>query len=109
MRAVHGGGSYIDPKLVEVLVQGRSRAAHSLLLELTPRELETLAQIAEGKSNEASARSLFLTKRAVEKHINSIFMKLNLADAPDVSRRVKAALMFLAEGDIAAVTHREHE
>ena len=101
VRAVHDGGSHIDPKLVEILVEGRSRAAHSPLRELTPRELETLAEIAKGKSNEAIAQSLFLTKRAVEKQINSIFMKLNLAEASDVSRRVKAALMFLAEGDLA--------
>jgi DNA-binding NarL/FixJ family response regulator len=99
VRAVHEGGSHIDPKLVEVLVEGRSRAAQSPLRELTPRELETLGEIAQGKSNEAIAQSLFLTKRAVEKHINSIFMKLNLAEAPDVARRVKAALLFLAEAD----------
>ena len=57
VRAVHAGGSFIDPRLVEVLVAGRERAAHSPLLELTPRELETLAQIAQGKSNEAIADS----------------------------------------------------
>jgi DNA-binding NarL/FixJ family response regulator len=108
VRAVNNSDSYIDPKLVETLVDGRSRAAHSPLLELSPRELETLGQIAEGKSNDAIARSLFLTKRAVEKHINSIFMKLGLADAPDVSRRVKAALMFLADAGIADVAKRNH-
>ena len=54
-----------------------------------------LAEIAQGKSNTAIAEALFLTKRAVEKHINSIFLKLGLADAEDVSKRVKAALMFL--------------
>jgi len=101
VRAVQEGGSFVDPKLVEILVEGRSRAEHSPLRELTPRELETLAEIAQGKSNEAIAQSLFLTKRAVEKHINSIFMKLGLADAPDVARRVKAALMFLAEDERA--------
>src|SRR3954451_24977653 len=97
VRAVRDGGSFIDPKIVEVLVDGRARMSNSPLAQLTPREVETLAEIAQGKSNEAIAESLFLTKRAVEKHINSIFMKLNLADAPDVSRRVKAALMFLSE------------
>ena len=102
VRAVAEGGSFVDPKLVEVLVEGRSRVEHSPLRELTPRELETLAEIAQGKSNEAIAQSLFLTKRAVEKHINSIFMKLGLADAPDVARRVKAALIFLAEGEVPA-------
>jgi DNA-binding NarL/FixJ family response regulator len=97
VRAVHAGGSLIDPKIVEVLVKGRSRVANSPLAGLTPREVETLSEIAQGKSNEAIAASLFLTKRAVEKHINSIFMKLGLAEAPDVSRRVKATLLFLAE------------
>jgi DNA-binding NarL/FixJ family response regulator len=97
VRAVHEGGSHIDPKLVEVLVEGRSRAAQSPLRELTPRELETLGEIAQGKSNEAIAQSLFLTKRAVEKHINSIFMKLNLVTDGDISRRVKATLLFLAD------------
>ena len=65
------------------------------LAELTPREREVLAEIAQGKSNTAIAESLVLTKRAVEKHINSIFLKLNLSEAEDVSKRVKAALVFL--------------
>ena len=77
--AVARGGSLIDPKIVEVLVAARSRSEHSPLLQLTERELEVLAEIASGKSNNAIAESLVLTKRAVEKHINSIFMKLGLA------------------------------
>jgi len=97
VRAVHQSGSYIDPKIVELLVQSRARGSDSPLSVLTPRELETLAEIAQGKSNEAIAESLVLTKRAVEKHINAIFMKLNLVGAPDVSSRVKATLLFLAE------------
>jgi DNA-binding NarL/FixJ family response regulator len=64
---------------------------------LTEREREVLAEIASGKSNSAIAESLVLTKRAVEKHINAIFMKLGLAAADDVSKRVKSALMFLAD------------
>jgi DNA-binding NarL/FixJ family response regulator len=96
------GGSVIDPKIVEVLVTARARAERSPLSELTPREREVLAEIATGKSNTAIAESLVLTKRAVEKHINSIFMKLGLADADDVSKRVKAALLFLAESDSPA-------
>ena len=95
------GGSVIDPKIVEVLVAAQARAEHSPLSELTPRELEVLAEIAEGKSNTAIAESLVLTKRAVEKHINSIFMKLGLAAVDDVSKRVKATLVFLAEGEWA--------
>ena len=102
IEAVHRGGSVIDPIIVDVLIAARTRAAHSRLSELTPRELELLGEIAAGKSNGAIAESLFLTKRAVEKHVNSIFSKLNLPETPDVSRRVKATLIFLAEeGDIA--------
>ena len=87
----------IDPKVVESLVAAKARAERSPLAELTPREREVLAEIAQGKSNSAIAESLVLTKRAVEKHINSIFLKLDLSDAEDVSKRVKAALAFLAE------------
>jgi DNA-binding NarL/FixJ family response regulator len=97
IRTVASGGSVIDPKLVEVLVSARASAERSPLRELTAREREVLAGIAEGKSNAAIADSLVLTKRAVEKHINSIFMKLNLGEADDVSKRVKAALVFLSD------------
>jgi DNA-binding NarL/FixJ family response regulator len=91
------GGSVIDPKIVELLVEGKGRAERSPLAELTPRERDVLAEMAEGKSNAAIAESLVLTKRAGEKHINAIFMKLGLADSEDVSKRVKATLMFLAD------------
>jgi DNA-binding NarL/FixJ family response regulator len=91
------GGSVIDAKVVEGLVEARTRAEHSPLNELTPRELEILTYVARGHSNQAIADELVLTKRAVEKHINAIFLKLNLSDAVDVSRRVKAALIYLAE------------
>ena len=99
IRAVADGGSLIDPKIVESLVAARSRAERSPLNELTAREREVLSEIAQGKSNTAIAESLFLTKRAVEKHINSIFLKLGLADAEDVSKRVKAALLFLSDAE----------
>ena len=91
------GGSVIDPKVVEVLVEARARADDSPLAKLTPRERDVLAEMAEGKSNAAIAESLVLTKRAVEKHVNSIFTKLGLAASEDVSKRVKATLMFLAD------------
>ena len=99
IRAVAGGGSLIDPKIVESLGAARSRAERSPLNELTAREREVLSEIAQGRSNTAIAESLFLTKRAVEKHINSIFLKLGLADAEDVSKRVKAALLFLSDAE----------
>ena len=91
------GGSVIDPKIIDVLVAARTRAEESPLAELTPREREILAEIAAGKSNAAIAESLVLTKRAVEKHINSIFLKLGLSQSQDASKRVKATLMFLAD------------
>jgi DNA-binding NarL/FixJ family response regulator len=97
IESVARGGSFIDPKIVEVLVAARTRSEHSPLRELTAREREVLAEIASGKSNSAIADSLVLTRRAVEKHINSIFMKLGLAAAEDVSKRVKATLLFLAQ------------
>jgi DNA-binding NarL/FixJ family response regulator len=97
IEAVARGDSVIDPMIVDVLIEARSRAAKSRLSELTPRERELLAEIASGKSNGAIAESLVLTKRAVEKHVNSIFSKLNLPETEDVSRRVKATLIFLSE------------
>jgi DNA-binding NarL/FixJ family response regulator len=83
--------------IVDVLIQARARVAESRLSRLTPRERELLAEVAAGKSNGAIARSLFLTKRAVEKHVNSIFSKLDLPETEDVSRRVTATLIYLAE------------
>ena len=101
---VAAGGSVIDSKIVESLVRAGSAAENSPLAELTTREREVLAEIAQGKSNAAIAESLVLTKRAVEKHINAIFMKLGLAQADDVSKRVKATLIFLAEADVSPRT-----
>jgi DNA-binding NarL/FixJ family response regulator len=95
--AVARGGSVVDPAIVDVLIQAQSRADNSHLAQLTPRERELLAEIATGKSNGAIAESLFLTKRAVEKHVNAIFSKLDLPETADVSRRVKATLIFLSE------------
>jgi len=96
IHAVAEGGSVIDPKVVEVLVRARSLGAQSPMSELTPREKDVLAELAQGKSNAAIAEALVLTKRAVEKHINAIFAKLDLPSPEHVSRRVKAALLFLA-------------
>ena len=73
----------------------RSTAADSPLATLTPRETEVLEQLAQGKNNAAIAATLFLTERAVEKHINSIFSKLQLSEEKEIHRRVKAALLFL--------------
>ena len=96
IKTVADGGSVIDPKVVEELVAARRRADRSPLDFLTPRERETLGEMATGKSNAAIAAALVLSERAVEKHINSIFSKLNLTEEPDVNRRVKAVLLYLA-------------
>ncbi len=82
------GGSYIDPKVIDALVSARARAASSLLAQLTPRELEILGEMAQGKNNAAIAASLVLSERAVEKHISSIFSKLGLTEERDQHRRV---------------------
>ena len=91
------GGSVIDPKIVEVLVSAQARAESSPLAALTDRERTVLAEIAQGKSNIAIARSLSLSTRAVEKHTHAIFVKLGLVSSQETSKRVKAALLFLAE------------
>ena len=98
IRTVADGGSMIDARVVESLVARQRNAEHSPLVELTPRELETLSYVAQGYSNQAIADELHLSKRAIEKHVHAIFLKLNLADTTDatVSRRVKAALVYLA-------------
>jgi len=91
------GGSVIDPKVVDAMLAGRATSAASPLSELTPREREILAEMAQGKSNAAIASSLFLTERAVEKHTSAIFAKLDLTYERDVNKRVKAVLFYLAE------------
>ena len=97
IREVAKGGSVVDPKIVEALIAARARKALSPVESLTPREREVLAQVAQGKNNAAIASSLFLTERAVEKHINAIFSKLGLSEEPDIHRRVKATLIYLSE------------
>jgi DNA-binding NarL/FixJ family response regulator len=91
------GGSVLDPKVVEALVAAKDRLAHSPLATLTEREREVLSHMAQGENNAAIANSLFLTERAVEKHINSLFHKLGLSEEHDVHRRVMAVLAFLQD------------
>lgn len=95
--AVADGGSVTDPTIIEELVRSRLDMHRSPLERLSPRELETLALVAEGRSNADIAEALVLTKRAVEKHINAIFTKLDLGDPEHVSPRVKAVLIYLAD------------
>jgi len=98
IREVARGGSVIDSKVVENLIAARARNKKSTLSDLTPREGEVLADVAEGKNNAAIAASLHLTEGAVEKHISSIFSKLGLTEEEAIHRRVKATLIYLAEG-----------
>jgi DNA-binding NarL/FixJ family response regulator len=94
---VSRGGSVLDPKIVEALVSAKEKVAHSPLASITEREREVLAHMAQGENNASIAASLFLTERAVEKHINSLFHKLGLTEEHDVHRRVMAVLAFLHE------------
>ena len=97
------GGSALDPKVVEGLLARKSNQASSPLLGLTDREREVLQELATGRSNAATAKVLFMSERAVEKHIGSVFQKLGLVQEADVNRRVMAVLAFLdATGGAAA-------
>jgi DNA-binding NarL/FixJ family response regulator len=97
IRVVAGGGSVIDPLVVDELVRARASRRTSDLSFLTPREAEILAEMAQGKSNNAIADTLGVSERAVEKHSNAIFSKLGLSEERDANRRVKAVLVYLAE------------
>ena len=97
IREVAHGGSVIDPVVVESLVRARAARPASPVDRLTPREREVLEQMAQGRNNAGIAQALHLSERAVEKHINSLFSKLDLGEEVDVHRRVKAVLRFLSE------------
>ena len=99
IREVAVGGSVIDPIVVESLVKVRAKVPDSPLGRLTPRELEVLEEIAQGKNNAAVAEALGLSERAVEKHINSLFSKLDLSHEPNLHRRVTAVLLYLSNRD----------
>jgi DNA-binding NarL/FixJ family response regulator len=93
IRRVAAGGVVVDPSVVALLVS-RARGDDPLD-ELTPRELEVLRLMAEGRSNQAISAQLFLTDRTVESHVRNIFLKLGLSQAPDDHRRVLAVLSYL--------------
>ena len=97
VRQVAAGGTVLDPEVVAALVSGAARPAR--LARLTPREREVLALMAEGRSNAAIAERMVVTEKAVGKHTNNIFAKLDLPQAPDDNRRVLAVLAWL-DGDI---------
>jgi DNA-binding NarL/FixJ family response regulator len=92
------GGVLVEPTLVPLLLESAEERRDTALAALTPRERQILAEMAEGNSNAAIAQHLFLTKRAVEKHIGAIFARLGLEDETVVSRRVAAVLLYLGRG-----------
>jgi DNA-binding NarL/FixJ family response regulator len=98
IRAVATGGSAFDPKVIEALVQTGSRRGYVDLSALSVREREVLAEMAQGRNNTAIAQSLFITQRAVEKHINSIFAKLDVGHDAEAHPRVRAVLTYLLGG-----------
>jgi DNA-binding NarL/FixJ family response regulator len=97
LHQVSNGGSVIDPQVVETLVARRARLKESPVAQLTPRELDVLTEMAEGKTNAAIADALVLSESAIEKHINSIFAKFGLSEEPQLHRRVAAVLAFLRD------------
>jgi DNA-binding NarL/FixJ family response regulator len=108
IREVADGGTAVDPEIVESLVAARVRTKRSPLADLTARELEVVSLVAQGRSNASIAGSMFLTKRAVEKHINAIFAKLHLPDDSVQSRRVAITLLYLTDGaDVAEASAPE--
>jgi DNA-binding NarL/FixJ family response regulator len=93
LERIAGGGSVVDPALVQELVT--ARRVEDPLEELTPREREVLALMAEGRSNAGIARLLWVTEGTVEKHVHSILSKLRLGETADDHRRVLAVITFL--------------
>ena len=94
LRRVAHGGSVLDPKVVSQLLSGGGDADDPLA-ELTPREREVIALVAEGRSNKGIGQRLFITERAVQKHVTSIFTKLGLPQSDDDHRRILAVLAYV--------------
>ncbi len=97
LRGVVAGRSVVDSQVVELLVAHRARLAESAVSSLSPRELDVLREMAQGKTNRAIAEALALSESAVEKHVNAIFSKLGLSEEPQLHRRVAAVLTFLRD------------
>jgi DNA-binding NarL/FixJ family response regulator len=100
LRAVAAGGSVIDPQVVDALVSRRARLQFSPVAKLSPRELDVLREMAQGHGNAGIARALYLSESSVEKHVNAIFTKLDLASEQQVHRRVAAVLTFLRDAGL---------
>jgi len=95
LHEVARGGSVLDPKVVEGLLARKAGQARSPLHALTDRERDVLEQMATGRNNASIAKTLFMSERAVEKHISGVFQKLGLIDEGEVNRRVMAVLAFV--------------
>ncbi len=100
LREVSRGGSVIDPQVVEALVHARTRLHASALTDLTPRELDVLREMAQGRGNAGIATELHLSESSVEKHVNAIFTKLGLTTEHQSHRRVTAVLAFLRDAGL---------
>jgi DNA-binding NarL/FixJ family response regulator len=100
LRTVTAGGSVVDPQVIDALVTRRVRLRESPLGRLTPRELEVLREMAAGRGNKSIAAALSLSESSVEKHVNAIFGKLDLASEQLVHRRVAAVLTFLRDAGL---------
>jgi DNA-binding NarL/FixJ family response regulator len=100
LREAARGGSVIDPQVVDALVARRVRLRESPLTRLTPRELDVLREMAQGRGNAGIAQELSLSESSVEKHVNAIFAKLDLASEQQVHRRVAAVLTFLRDASL---------
>ena len=98
IRRVHEGGSVVDPRVVDALIAARAKEKDLILDRLTDREHEVLSEMAKGGNNAAIGEALFVSARSVEKHINSIFTKLDLSQTGDTNRRVRAVLVYLGVG-----------
>jgi DNA-binding NarL/FixJ family response regulator len=97
LREVVRGGSVVDPLVIEALVTRRARLKASPLAALTPRELDVLREMAQGRGNAGIADTLSLAESSVEKHVNAIFAKLGLTTQMPMHRRVTTVLTFLHE------------
>lgn len=97
LRAVASGGTAIDPEVIAIMVT-RAARADTAVAQLTPRQLEVLALLAQGRSNAAIAAAIFITEKAVVQHVSRIYTTLGLPPAADAHRRVQAVLRYLSLG-----------
>ena len=95
LQDVARGGSALDPKVVEGLMNRKASEASSPLLGLTDKERAVLEQMATGRNNATIARTLYMSERSVEKHISAVFLKLGLVDEGEMNRRVRAVLTYV--------------